>query len=244
MGGNIGFCQGFTLTSSATIESARIRTETTTDTSVSLSFFITKIKPTSIYDIDDLISSYGSYNLGHGLSWQIITFNNPKELQAGQYYFVGVSNNQDPFYVKDTGTNNLSNETLTLYSDTNTTTHPNDLRFILIGLNNQTRVVFDDVYPYEIVKSIVDVARERGIKIEYSSDSIVETGQEKVSYTFTNMFLSRAMEEALKLFPSSFYMYYDPGTTLIQVRNREDGVKRWRLIPSYIGKRGGVDKSN
>lgn len=101
-----------------------------------------------------------------------------------------------------------------------------DLAFILYEAGGDTTVPFLSKDPSQMLRSVVDFARSRGAKINYTSDSIQVTGT-LVSYTFNTNNVKEAIEKILELCPDGWYFYYDFGTDTIYLREASTTPDRW-----------------
>lgn len=102
----------------------------------------------------------------------------------------------------------------------------NDIAFVLYEAGQNTTVPFLSKDPSDILRSIVDFARGRGMRINYTEDSIVDTGT-TVSYTFRAQTVKEAIEKVLELCPAGWYYYYDFGTDTIYLKERSATPDRW-----------------
>lgn len=107
-----------------------------------------------------------------------------------------------------------------------TTYSSNHIAFSLYEAGQDTTVPFASEDPSDILRSIVDFARGRGMRINYTSDSIVDTGT-TVSYTFRGQTVKEAIEKVLELCPAGWFYYYDFGTDTIYLRERSTTPDRW-----------------
>ncbi|MBK9388568.1 MAG: hypothetical protein IPN34_27465 [Planctomycetes bacterium] len=107
-----------------------------------------------------------------------------------------------------------------------------DIAFILYEAGAETTVPYLSEDPSDILRSIIDFARGRGAQINYTSDSIQDTGT-TVSYTFRGQTIKEAIEKVLELAPANWYFYYDFGTDTLYFKERSATPDRW-LRPDSI----------
>ncbi len=163
-----------------------------------------------------------------------VIFDTPITLVAGTYYFDFSTN-----YAKTGGNSTYPLNFLLASGNTNgslryklgkfgawTTYSTYDIAYVLYEAGQDTTVPFLSKDPSVILRSIVDFAYGRGMRINYSEDSIVDTGT-TVSYTFRGQTIKEAIEKVLELCPAGWYYYYDFGTDTIYLKERSSTPDRW-----------------
>jgi len=92
-----------------------------------------------------------------------------------------------------------------------------DICFKLWEAGLDTTVVFNSVDPSDIARSAIDFARSQGAKINYTAESIEDTGTE-VSITFQTNTIAEVLEKVVELCPEGWYWTYDPGSNLYSLK--------------------------
>lgn len=178
-------------------------------------------------------SGDGSVNRDFPVPYYDVVFDSPITLADGTYHF-----NFETEYMKTGGNptypinfyKSAAYAGGSVYYNTNDTGLVNDtgsdIAFILYEAGGETTVPFLSKDPSQILRSIVDFARDRGANINYTNDSIEVTGT-LVSYTFQTNTVKEAIEKVLELCPSGWYYYYDFGTDTIYLKERSSTPDRW-----------------
>lgn len=170
-----------------------------------------------------------------------VIFDTPVTLPAGTYYYDFSTpeyktggNVTYPFNVF-TSTAYAGGSSYYVTSDTGLVAGAYDIAFILYEAGGSTTRAFNSYDPSNILKAVVDYARSRGARINYSVDSIQLTNT-TVSYTFRNQSIKQCIEKILELCPAGWYYYYDFGTDTIYLRERSSTPDRYlRQGRSVVG---------
>lgn len=101
-----------------------------------------------------------------------------------------------------------------------------DIALTLFEAGGDTVVPFLSKDPSQILREIVDFARDRGARINYEPNSI-EITETIVSYTFNTNTIKEAIEKVLELAPAGWYFYYDFGTDTIYFRESRETPDRY-----------------
>jgi hypothetical protein len=107
-----------------------------------------------------------------------------------------------------------------------------DIAYVLYEAGAETTVPYLSQDPSDILRSIIDFARGRGAEVNYTEDSIQDTGT-TVSYTFRGQTVKEAIEKVLELAPAGWYFYYDFGTDTLYFKERSATPDRW-LRPDTV----------
>lgn len=184
-------------------------------------------------------SGSGTVNRSELVDYYDVVFESVITLPAGTYYFDFATefaktggNSTYPFNVSTSSAYAGGS----LYYYTNDTGLVNDtgsdIAFILYEAGLETTVPFLSEDPSDILRSIIDFARGRGAEINYTADSIQDTGT-TVSYTFRGQTVKEAIEKVLELAPAGWYFYYDFGTDTLYFKERSATPDRW-LRPDTV----------
>ena len=96
-----------------------------------------------------------------------------------------------------------------------------DLYFMFYQLGGATTRTFNSLPPETIAKQIIDFARTRGARVNYSPDSIDASGT-VVSLTIKGNTIAEALDAVLKVCPADWYMYYDFGDNIFHLHARPE----------------------
>lgn len=96
-----------------------------------------------------------------------------------------------------------------------------DLYFVFYQLGGATTRTFNSVPPENIAKLIIDFARTRGARVNYSADSI-DVSNTLVSLTIKGNTIAEALDAVLKVCPADWYMYYDFGDNIFHLHARPE----------------------
>ena len=178
-------------------------------------------------------SGSGTVNRNTPVSYYDVVFTSPITLAAGTYYFQFDTpyaktggNVTYPFNLFKTSTSYSGGQAYYYTSDTGLVAASDDIAFILYEAGQDTTVPFLSYDPSDILRAVVDFAQGRGMKINYTADSIQDTGT-TVSYTFRGQTIKEAIEKVLELCPANWYYYYDFGTDTIYLREKSATPDRW-----------------
>lgn len=185
---------------------------------------------------NSLGTSYGGgsgvVNRNDNPEYYDVVFEAPITLAAGSYVLDFTTPESktggNPTYPFNLGTSTAYGGG-TLYYYTNDTGFVNsgdDIAFQLFEAGADTTVPFLSEDPSDILRAIVDFARGKGLDINYTDDSISDTGT-TVSYTFRAQTIKEAIEKVLELCPAGWYYYYDFGTDTIYLKERSTTPDRW-----------------
>lgn len=100
-----------------------------------------------------------------------------------------------------------------------------DLYFSTYKAGGQTTVPFLSQPVESILKQVIDFARSRGARINYTPESIEPTGQ-IVSYTFNTNTIREALDKILELAPADWWYRYDFGTNTFYLQPRPTTEQR------------------
>lgn len=182
-------------------------------------------------------SSYGGgtayVNRNTPVPYLDVVFDSPITLAAGTYFFsFGTSyaktggNVTYPLNFYKTSSSYSGGQAYYYTNDTGLVAASDDIAFVLYEAGEDTTVPFNSYDPSDILRAIVDFAQGRGLRINYTADSIQDTGT-TVSYTFRGQTIKEAIEKVLELCPANWYYYYDFGTDTIYLREKSATPDRW-----------------
>lgn len=92
-----------------------------------------------------------------------------------------------------------------------------DICFNLYEAGLDTTVAYNSMDPSDIARTIINFARAQGAKVNYTADSIQDTGTE-VSITFQTNTVAEALEKVVELCPTDWYWTLDPGTNIYSLK--------------------------
>lgn len=92
-----------------------------------------------------------------------------------------------------------------------------DVAFKLWEAGLDTTVAYNSMDPSDIARSAIDFARGQGAKINYTADSIQDTGT-TVSIEFQTNTIAEVLEKIVELCPADWYWSYHPGTNLYSLK--------------------------
>lgn len=101
-----------------------------------------------------------------------------------------------------------------------------DINFRFYEVGGDTKVPFNSYEPSQIAREVIDFLRRRGARVNYTDESIEDTGTE-VSYTYNLNTGKEALDKIPELCPADWYSYYDPGTNLFHLHPRPDSPERY-----------------
>ncbi len=180
-----------------------------------------------------------------------VVFNSPITLPAGSYFFEfttveaktggNVTYPFNLFLASSAYSGGAMSYLWGGHSPTLTSTS-NDVAFILYEAGGETTRVFNSYDPSNMLKEVVDFARSRGARINYTSTSI-ELTNTSVSYTFRNQTIKQVIEKILELCPANWFFFYDFGTDTIYLRERSDTPDRYLRKGRSVAKGGKIIKT-
>lgn len=94
-----------------------------------------------------------------------------------------------------------------------------DVAFSLDYAGGYTTRTFNSYDPSNIMRAVVDFAASKGAHIQYTADSIYDSGT-LVSYTFNTNTITEAVNKVLELAPSDWYYYIDPADNTLYFKPR------------------------
>lgn len=98
-----------------------------------------------------------------------------------------------------------------------------DLAFSIELASGETNVSFASVDPSDIFRYAADFAASRGVHINYTIESIEDSGTE-VTITFKTNTIAEVINKGLELLPADWYYYIDPATNTLYVKPRPVNV--------------------
>lgn len=111
-----------------------------------------------------------------------------------------------------------------------------DLWFEVYKAGGSTTVTFNSMDPALMYIRVIEFARSRGARVNYSTETIEPTGT-VASFTFKTNTCDEALEQILKLCPADWYRWYDFGTNMAHLHPRPTTPSKYlikgRNISSY-----------
>lgn len=126
------------------------------------------------------------------------------------------------------GTNYVWKDGAWVTADTNY-----DIGFELWQEGGNTRVTENSIAPENIAKKVLDYNKTTGGLITYNMSSI-EPSFTIVSAPFNTNTLKESMDYILKLTPSNWFYYVDPGELLFNLRGQPELVTQWFTLKKDI----------
>lgn len=123
-----------------------------------------------------------------------------------------------PIYVQNATA--YSGGAATHTNDSGSTTS-GDVRFAATYASGITTVPFASADPSTVMRYIVDFAASKGCHIQYTDDSIDDTGT-VVTYQFNTNTCGEAINKVLELAPSDWYYYIDPSDNTLYFKARPE----------------------
>lgn len=133
-----------------------------------------------------------------------------------QYHFRTSRIGTGSYKIAGKATGTYSGGSLAVNDGSGWAAQSSDMDFQLYTLGGVTTVTITSTDPAYMVKQILDFARSRGSRVNYTPASIEATGT-LATYTFKTMTCREAIEKALELCPADTYLHYDFGQNIVHL---------------------------
>ena len=211
--GNIrAIAQRFSLTQTTRIDYIRVMLghQGSGTLGVSTRMVIASSIPSVLTNINPLIETFNYTEIQSSPADYDLQFNNPIELQAGNYWFVFFVNTTKDFDIYLSLSNPYGNNART-YIGNSSTTRSRNLRLILFGRRYGLGIEYTNRRPSDMFGAVIDYAQRQGMLISRGDIADTGTGTE-LSYKFKNIKLTDALKKILGFCGPGYYFYCDFGT--------------------------------
>lgn len=100
------------------------------------------------------------------------------------------------------------------------------LAFVLYQPGGATTRTFNSTDPGTVIKNVIDFARSRGARVNYTDDTVELTGTTP-SITMQTNTIADAIAAVLKAAPADWYYFYDPAYNMLHFHPRPDTPSRY-----------------
>ena len=221
-----GVLQRFNLSQTANLASIEFWLQAISKQSVSIFCGISSQIPTDFDDHDYLAQVNRIVDVSDMPYIQSINFGSNVELQAGTYYLILIFSAVKLDLRLFTHNAVVYGNNAKTITDDATTSLNKELSVVIRGKSYNTQVVFNNVKPSNIVKSLLDYAISQNININYTNDSIddMPDGSE-VNHIFKNVSIANALKKCQEAAGGDYYFYVDYGTNTFYFKKRKNTPK-------------------
>ena len=233
--------QEFTLSSTTRIDYARVMLghRGMGSLGISVRAMIVSSIPSSLSNLNPLTLKRAYLEIEPTPTDRDIYFDEPVDLQSGDYFFVLLTETNKNFDLYLSSQNPYGQNARTFVGNTSTTRSKN-LRLSIFGQRFLLKKVYNNVLPSDIARDLADQARGRGTLIGWTDETIpLSPAGTEMTIEFKNVNIPVAIKKLTAKAPGDYYSYVDFATGNLVFRQWDDSNPR-RLMPGSTGVKGAV----